>query len=86
MNNTTEIYWTARNNSTFMTTRRSASTMRAAVRDARSFLTHELFGEGVMEFYDTPNGSPIRADESSIHTGYKMVIKVRVGHELVTKQ
>ena len=87
MNNKTDIYWTARNNSTFMTGVRVSFSMSDAVRDARKFLRDELYNEGVISYYATRDTKdmPIRVDELSIHTGYKMVIKVRVGHELVTK-
>lgn len=70
------IYWQARNNSTFTSHRRTANTMLAAVRDARRFHANDLYGEGIITYFDSFTSEwPIRRDELSIHTGYKWRIE-----------
>ena len=71
-----KIYWTASNNSTFLTGRRSAKNMLAAVRAARKFLRGELYGEGNISYYDDPDyDMPIRTDEISMFTRWRWEIK-----------
>jgi hypothetical protein len=68
------IYWSAKNNSSFLNGCRKAASLRAAVRDARRYLDGELYGEGTITYYDDPECFyPIREDEKSIFTGYKWV-------------
>jgi len=66
------VYWTAKNNSSFLNTRRSARTMRAAVIDARRYLRGELCGEGQIDYYENPGDVyPIRTDRCDIFTGWQ---------------
>jgi len=72
------ILWSAKNNSTYMTRPRRAKTLRTAVRDAKSFLKNELYGEGVITYYDESDLEyPIRQDEKSIHTKFRFVTRTR---------
>jgi len=68
-----KITWSAKNNSSFLNGERSAKTMRAAVRDAHHYLLNELYGEGIITYYE--DGRPVRQDEKSIFTGQKWVTK-----------
>lgn len=76
------IYYEAHNNSTYMTgARRVAKSMRSAVIAARSFLDNNLYGEGVINYFDAQDAEwPIRVDEKGLHTGYRMV--TRKGDEI----
>ena len=65
------FYWTASNNSTFLNGYREAKNMLSAVRQARSYLRNELYGEGTISFYDDLDSDPTRQDEKSIFTGNK---------------
>jgi hypothetical protein len=76
---TTTIYWTARNNSSFLNGFRRAPNILAAVRDARHYLRNELYGEGEIVYYesnpaladwDNP-GHPCRIDERTIFTRFR---------------
>jgi len=63
------ITWTASNNSSFLNGEREASSIRAAVRDARRYIRGELYGEGKATIF--VDGQPMREDEKSIFTGYQ---------------
>lgn len=66
------IYWTAYNNSTFKAEMKEATTLFAAVREARRFLRNELYGEGTIHYYHSKDAPvPFRTDELSIHTKYR---------------
>lgn len=65
------IKWTASNNSSFLDGSRSAKTLLSAVRAARRYVTHELYGDGVIQFYDDGNDTPFRIDACTIFTGYR---------------
>jgi hypothetical protein len=66
------IYWSAKNNSSFLNGHRTANTLLGAVRAARAYINGELYGEGTATFYDDPECAwPIRQDEKSIFTGHK---------------
>lgn len=71
------IYWTAKNNNNYLAGFRSAKTMRAAVRNARAYLA-ELGGEGVILYFDQPDGlyggAPVRIEVKGGHHGNKFVI------------
>lgn len=61
----TTIFWTARNDNSYLNGCRQASSMRAAVRAARQYVTGELFGWGTIYYYaGEPNewGRPVRVD------------------------
>lgn len=50
--------------------------MRGAVRAARAYLMGELYGEGTISFFaDGDFSQPIREDERSIFTNFKMITK-----------
>lgn len=67
-----KTYWTASNNSTFLNGCRSAKNMLTAVRDGRKYLRGELYGEGIITFYDSPHRDhPIRQDSKNIFTGHR---------------
>lgn len=68
-----KITWTARNNSSYLNGQRSASSIMAAVREARSYIRNELYGEGSATIF--ADGSPIREDERSIFTRFKWVVR-----------
>ena len=63
------IEWTASNNSSFLNGSRKAKSMLAAVRAARIYLRGELYGEGVITYFE--DGQVIRYDEKSIFTNFK---------------
>jgi hypothetical protein len=66
------FYWTASNNNSFLNGRREAKTMLGAVRDARSYLRNELYGEGNISYYDSEDAeTPIRTDEKTIFTNHR---------------
>jgi len=65
------ITWTASNNSSFLNDRRSAKTIRAAARDARRYVDNELYGQGVISFYDDDNDTPFRQDAKTIYTNHR---------------
>lgn len=71
------IYWTAKNNSSFLNGSRSAKTMLGAVRAARRYVDGELYGEGTISYYNHPDcglaQDPIRIDSKTIFTGFKWV-------------
>lgn len=75
----TTIYWTAKNNSSYLNGYRQAASMLAAVRDARYYLRNELYGEGVIYYFDSDpsqddgmyDSEPCRTDERSIFTGFR---------------
>jgi len=70
------FYWTASNNSTFLVGRRQAKTMLSAVRDARSYLRNELYGEGTISYYESEDeDTPIRVEEKSILTNNKWEVR-----------
>jgi len=74
------IYWTAKNNSSFLNGVREARTMLAAVRAARRYVDGELYGDGIISFYDDKNDyytgqEPIRSDSKTIFTNYKWVAR-----------
>ena len=72
-----KIYWTAKNNSSFLNGHRSAATMIGAVRAARRYVDGELYGEGKIYYRSEPDSclEPMRTDEKSIFTGYKWVTR-----------
>lgn len=73
------IYWTARNNSNFLNGYRKATSLKQAIKDARNYVTYELYCDGAIEYYDTnPNNDdtpygpvPVRIEEHSRRTGYR---------------
>jgi hypothetical protein len=67
-----KVTWTASNNSSFLNGEREASSMLAAVRDARAYIRGELYGEGKATILI--DGMPVRQDERSIHTGNRWVV------------
>jgi hypothetical protein len=73
------VWWTAKNNSSFLDGHRSAASMRSAVIAARAYLAGELYGEGTITYYDSnPSDGvpyPVREDEKSLQTGHKWVIR-----------
>lgn len=73
-----KIYWTASNNNTFLSGCMSANGMLAAVRAARHYLRYELYGEGDITYYDSPDcETPIRQDSCNIFTGYKWKVNYK---------
>jgi hypothetical protein len=66
-----QITWSAKNNSSYLNGSRTAPTILAAVRAARSYVRGELYGEGVITIF--VNGYPVREDERSIFTGFRWV-------------
>lgn len=61
----TTIFWTAHNDSRYLTGYRQANSLRAAVRDARHYLDNELYGNGIICYFAGEPGewdSPIRID------------------------
>jgi hypothetical protein len=68
--NANVITWSANNNSSYLNGERTAKTIRGAARDARRYLYGELYGEGIITYYK--DGKPVRQDERSIRTGYRM--------------
>lgn len=74
-----QIYWTAKNNSSFLNGYRMEKTLLAATRAARKYVQDELCGEGCITYYNVdPNDAdpmcpplPIRKDEKSIFTNYR---------------
>lgn len=52
------ITWTASNSSSYLREPRKASSMRAAVRDAKRYGDSELLGEGRITIMN--NGTPVR--------------------------
>jgi hypothetical protein len=65
----TTYYWTGKNNSTYLRTRRMANSKRQAVREALNFLREELMGEGqVAIFTGEREPHPTIIFERSIHT------------------
>lgn len=74
-------YWTGSNNSTYLRTRRKATSKQTATREALDFLRGELMGEGTVMIFDsedTPH--PTIIFERSIHTAYRL-IRQEVGKE-----
>jgi hypothetical protein len=67
------IYWSASNNSTVMTQRRQAYSLRSAILAARSFHANELYLEGKITFYNE-EGDIIRTEEKTIQTSHKWLI------------
>ena len=68
------IYWTAKNNSTYLNNWRTAKTERSAVIAARNYLRGELMGEGKIQYaHEDENGEMqvFRTDEKSIFTKFK---------------
>jgi len=67
------IYWTAKNNSSYLNGHRAAKTLIGAVRAARRYVDGELYGEGKIYFRVAPDSSldPIRIDSKSIFTGFR---------------
>jgi hypothetical protein len=61
------IYWTAKNNSSFLNGHRSAKTLIGAVRDARRYVDGELYGEGTIYYRSAPDSclEPVRIDVKS---------------------
>ena len=68
-----KITWTARNNSSYLNGQQMASSVLAAVREARRYIRNELYGEGSSTIF--ADGEPIREDECSIFTGFKWIVK-----------
>lgn len=69
----TRYYWTAKNNSSFLTGYRTAKTLIGAVRAARAYVEGELYGEGTLYIYTvlpSDGGYPIREDSKSIFTKF----------------
>lgn len=64
------ITWSAKNNSTYLNGSRKADTLRSAVLAARAYLKLELHGEGIITYFE--DGIPVRQDERSIFTGFKI--------------
>ena len=64
------IYWTAKNNPSFLNGMRTAATMLGAVRAARQYVENELYGEGVIYYFESKGGEPIRTDRKDIRTGF----------------
>ena len=70
------IYWSAHNNSTYLNGCRAAKTMRSAVKDARTYLKNELYGEGIIHYFENKDfSSPIRTDEKSIFTKFRWKVR-----------
>jgi len=55
-----KITWSAKNNSSYLNGSRSASSVRAAIRDGRRYVRDELYGQGTITIYE--DGQPVRAD------------------------
>lgn len=69
---TNKIYWTAKNNSSFLNGNCQANTMRGAVRAARNYVDNELNGEGEILFFDDIDCAvPVRKDIKDIWTNNK---------------
>jgi len=50
--------------------------MLSAVRDARSYLRNELYGEGTISYYESEDeDTPIRVEEKSILTNNKWEVR-----------
>lgn len=74
--NTRTYYWTGSNNSTYLRSRRRASSKLAATRQALNFLRGELMGEGQVVIFDSEQTPyPTIIFERSIHTGYQCIRK-----------
>lgn len=69
------IWWRAGNNSTVMYGFRTCASVLQAVRAARHYIRNELYGEGIVEYFDTnPDDydvAPFRREERSIFTNFK---------------
>ena len=58
---TSKITWSAKNNSSYLNGSRSASSVRAAIRDGRRYIRDELYGQGIITVYE--DGQPVREDK-----------------------
>lgn len=66
------IQWSAENNSNFLNGYRLERTLRGAVKSARYYLKNELYGEGIIYYFDDNDlSAPIRTDEKSIFTKFQ---------------
>ena len=68
------VYWTAKNNGSYLNGWRSAKTERSAVVAARKYLQGELMGEGKIQYaHEDENGEMqvFRTDEKSLFTSFK---------------
>ena len=61
-----KITWSAKNNSSYLNGSRSASSVRAAIRDGRRYVHDELYGQGTITVYE--DGRPIREDKINYPT------------------
>lgn len=67
-----KVFWSAKNNSSFLNGRREAKSLRAAVQAARRYVRYELNGEGEIAFFAEGDlNNPIRVDRRDAWTGYR---------------
>lgn len=67
------VYWTAKNDGSYLNGWRSAKTERSAVTAARNYLRGELMGEGKIQYaHEDENGEMqvFRTDELSMFTKF----------------
>lgn len=67
-----KIYWSAKNNSSYLNGCREAKSLRAAVIHARCYVRDELLGEGEIAYFEEGDlDNPVRVDRRDAWTGYR---------------